>query len=101
MHNEALVASYATRVTHTICLDLSPAGYAAAGPALASTFLIFDAQKCGQKTVYFRFHLLFPTAIERVPGEEEEDHLTTIPSFASLIAATALVEEINIPHPDI
>ncbi len=34
-------------------------------------------------------------------GEEEGDHLTTIPTFASLIAATAPVKEISIPHRDV
>ncbi len=53
------------------------------------------------KQVNFGFHLLFPTAIELVPGEEEGYHLTTNPAFASFITATALVEETNIHHPDI
>ncbi len=52
------------------------------------------------KQVNFGFHVLFPTAIELVPGEEEGDHLTTNPDLASTIAATALVEEISILHPN-
>ncbi len=53
------------------------------------------------KQVNFEFHVLSPTAIKLVPGEEEGDHLTPNPAFASLIAATALVKEIDILHPDI
>ncbi len=53
------------------------------------------------KQVNFGFHLLFLTAIELVPGEEEGGHLTTNPAFDSVITATALVKEIGIHHADI
>ena len=43
MHNEALVASYANQVAHTICPNLSPIGYVATGLPLALVLLVFDA----------------------------------------------------------
>ncbi len=53
------------------------------------------------KQVNFGFYLLFLSAIELVSGEEKGDHLTTNPTFASVITATALAKEIGIHHADI
>ncbi len=53
MRNKALMASYATQVAHTICLELSPAGYAAFGLPLAPILLEFDTRRCSRKIVKF------------------------------------------------
>ena len=66
MHNIALFATYGSWVIHTICLNLSPAGYVAAGLPLAPILFLFYARRRGRKVSSFGSNLLFLTGIVTV-----------------------------------
>ena len=89
MHNEALVASYATQVSHTICQELSPSGYATAGPPLAPILLEFDTRRRSRKTVNFRIPSSLPTETVLVPREGGR-HLPGNPSWLLLLRSRRL-----------